>query len=336
MKSVRLDYSGHLVIEDVPVPQLSSDSQVKIRVRYAAINADDYAMYTGRLGTRYVNAGLMHEFSGEIVETGSAAASMGLKVGDKVSGRPLISCGICHYCRTGKPNLCIEARQTGVLDEYILRDLSAVVRLPKGLSLQAGALSWLATNTLTAVERLGISAGHRVLIHGGGATGLLFLSVIKDRYPSLLVVSEPIEAKRHLALKLGADVVFNPDERKIHEQTLAYTNGLGFDYIIDAAGNAEIFKYTLDCLARGGSILLFSNYPLQEKISFTLSDIYWKEATILSAYGSRHSSFTDMNADYLVHLNLERFISRVMPAEQITEALELYGTRQELRILIEL
>ena len=54
MKSANLVQIGKIVIDEhCPEPKLTSPEQTLVRVRYAAINADDYSAFAGYLGRVY-------------------------------------------------------------------------------------------------------------------------------------------------------------------------------------------------------------------------------------------------------------------------------------------
>ena len=78
MKSANLVQIGKIVIDEhCPEPKLTSPEQTLVRVRYAAINADDYSAFARYLGRFYNSQRLLHEFSGEIVALGPQAAAQG-------------------------------------------------------------------------------------------------------------------------------------------------------------------------------------------------------------------------------------------------------------------
>ena len=66
--------------------------------------------------------------------------------------------------------------------------------------------------------------------------------------PSILAVSEPVAAKRSLAHKLGADLVIDPATERIEELILMYSDGQGFDVVIDAAGELSAIENAVDLI----------------------------------------------------------------------------------------
>ena len=181
MKSANLVQIGKIVIDEhCPEPKLTSPEQTLVRVRYAAINADDYSAFAGYLGRFYNSQRLLHEFSGEIVALGPQAAAQGFAVGDHVSCNILRGCGVCPACRRGRTNLCSERSAAGgASSEYIVVNAENLVHLPDEIPLEQGALYWLVSTCTRCVERMAIQPGSRVLVLGGGAAGLMLLQLLK-------------------------------------------------------------------------------------------------------------------------------------------------------------
>jgi len=335
LRKGRMIKAGEIVIDEhYPRVQRHNPDDVIVRVCYCAINADDYSAYIGKVGKLYSDDGLFHEMSGRIAEVGPVAESLGFRVGDRVSRNPLSGCGSCVACKKGKPQFCVVDYTPGCSAEYIVCRANSLIRIPDDISMEEGALYWLCAVCVRCVERLQVQPGDSVLILGGGASGLLLLQLLKKRMASQIVVSDPIASKREVALQLGADVVINPDTECIEERALELTRGDGFDVIIDASGAFYALENILDILARGGKLMLFSNYSIDEVLHLNLMDMYWKENTIYTIFGATVSSYTADVATILHHLNLKILIDQILPLEDMEKALQMYGTRQHLRLLV--
>jgi threonine dehydrogenase-like Zn-dependent dehydrogenase len=88
-----------------------------------------------------------HEFSGEVVEIGSAVKSPGFKVGDKVAVQPTLACGDkCNSCHEGLINCCDSAGFIGLsgggggMSDFVCVDPNFVFKLPEHIGLDVGAL----------------------------------------------------------------------------------------------------------------------------------------------------------------------------------------------------
>jgi len=98
MKSAIFQRPNEASICDIPEPQVLEPDDVKIKVIYTSICADDTAAFT-QFRER-VTPG--HEFSGIIVDLGKTAAMTGLAVGDKVTGYTWRFCGKCRFLSSRK------------------------------------------------------------------------------------------------------------------------------------------------------------------------------------------------------------------------------------------
>lgn len=335
MKGVRLYQPGKAVVGSFPEPHITREDEVKIRVQYCSINADDYAVYTGQIRGGYENHEILNEFCGTITALGEVSRRFGFAEGDLVSGTFFSPCGMCPMCRKGKLDLCLELKSHAALNEYIVLDNRAVVRLPSQINAQQGTLFWLAARCMQGGERLDVQPGDTVLIHGGGNAGLMMLQLVRRRMPRLVVVSEPISEKRELALRLGADVVLDPNEEVLAARTLELTDGFGFDRIVDAAGAVRIMPDTVNLLSRGGRLLLFSNYRPGAQLTLDLAELYWKDYSIVSSYNPTFAPYT-AHTDFMLGLDLQPLIGQIYPIEQINEAFRAYGTHRYQKILLKL
>lgn len=155
MKGVRLYQPEKAVVGSFPEPHITREDEVKIRVQYCSINADDYAVYTGQIRGGYENHGILNEFCGTITALGEVSRRFGFAEGDLVSGTFFSPCGMCPMCRKGKLDLCLELKSHAALNEYIVLDNRAVVRLPSQINAQQGTLFWLAARTLELTDGFG-------------------------------------------------------------------------------------------------------------------------------------------------------------------------------------
>jgi propanol-preferring alcohol dehydrogenase len=112
MKAMLLRQVGQpLTLADLPVPT-PSKNEVLIKVHTCGVCRTDLHIYEGKLKAPQLPLVLGHQIVGTIVDTGSNAKKY--KKETRV-GVPWLAktCGSCHFCTTGKENLCDQARYTG-------------------------------------------------------------------------------------------------------------------------------------------------------------------------------------------------------------------------------
>jgi propanol-preferring alcohol dehydrogenase len=165
-----------LAARDLPVPEPGPDD-VLLRVLACGVCRTDLHVADGELPPlgRPVVPG--HEIVGEVARVGARVS--GLQPGDRV-GVPWLgwTCGACGFCRSGRENLCREARFTGYhrdggFAELAVADARFAFRLPPGQDpvataplLCAGLIGYRAWRMAGPAPRLGLygfgAAGHLV------------------------------------------------------------------------------------------------------------------------------------------------------------------------------
>jgi propanol-preferring alcohol dehydrogenase len=145
MRAMVLPAAGRpLELRDLPDP-LPAAGQVLVQVEACAVCRTDLHIVDGELDRPRLPLVPGHEIIGRVAAVGGDVD--GLPVGCRVGVPWLAStCGRCSYCRSGRENLCGEARFTGYdvdggYAEYTLADPRFVFPVPDGLeSTQAAPL----------------------------------------------------------------------------------------------------------------------------------------------------------------------------------------------------
>jgi len=169
--------AGGIEVRDVPKPRVTDPNQVLVRVRAAGICGSDLHVYGGKLPCD-IPVIMGHEFSGEIVEVGSGASHW--EIGDRVVSECNVDyCGMCAYCRTDRPHLCVSRgsigrQRDGVFAEYLLLEPNQLHRIPDEVTFEQAALAEPAANAVHHVlERGTIEPEDFVVVSGPGPIGLL-------------------------------------------------------------------------------------------------------------------------------------------------------------------
>jgi propanol-preferring alcohol dehydrogenase len=162
-----LDAPGQLLrLGQLAMPQ-PGPGQLLIKVHACGVCRTDLHLADGELPEAKLPLVLGHEIVGTVEEVGSGVE--GIAIGRRV-GVPWLgyTCGVCHYCKSGRENLCEQARFTGYhLDggyaEYTLADARYCFTLPDGYSdeevaplLCAGLIGYRALLATSEARRLGI------------------------------------------------------------------------------------------------------------------------------------------------------------------------------------
>jgi S-(hydroxymethyl)glutathione dehydrogenase/alcohol dehydrogenase len=102
-----------------------------------------------------------------------------------------------------------------------------------------------------------VTPGSSVLVIGAGGVGQFIVQGARIAGAELIVVSDPVAARREQALRLGATHAVEPDELKelLREQTVDGTD-FGFDAVGDPATSATALRFT-----RGGGTTVIVGLP---------------------------------------------------------------------------
>ena len=104
---------------------------------------------------------LGHEFSGDVIEVGEGVTK--LKVGDTVSGAPLLPCMKCDDCQNGNFSLCkhysfIGSREQGSFAEYVVLPEQNAVKYDSSIPYEQAAMFEPSTVPCTACSAMTIRA----------------------------------------------------------------------------------------------------------------------------------------------------------------------------------
>ncbi len=194
--------AGSIAMQTLPIPQ-PGPREILVRVKAAAVCGTDVHIRRwnpwaqARMNPPVV---IGHEFSGEVVETGSEVRTV--RVGDRVSAESHIPCNTCPICHEGNrhvcPNTrCIGVHQDGCFAQYIV--------IPEEIAFvyNDSSLPW---EQLALMEPLGVAvhgitdvplAAKTVAIIGAGPLGQMFVYNDSSLPWEQLALMEPLGVAVH-------------------------------------------------------------------------------------------------------------------------------------------
>jgi threonine dehydrogenase-like Zn-dependent dehydrogenase len=187
------------------------------------------------------------------------------------------TCGRCRACTVhGTPTRCPSRRVYGITDsateglfggwsQFIyLEPGVAIARLPESVELDAyiGGGCGLLT-AVHIIERAALRPEETVLIQGVGAVGLSAIALAKLSGASRVYAVGAPAARLALAVRMGADDVFDLVSTTAEERravVLSGTHGEGADVVIEAAGSARAIEEGLTLVRDGGRYVVAGHY----------------------------------------------------------------------------
>lgn len=142
--------------------------------------------------------------------------------------------------------------------DFVVRE-DLPIRLPSDLTPEAGVFL---ANVETAVN-VALDAhprlGESVLVSGQGVVGLLITQVLRRTGAGQVIVVDPVERRRDLALSAGAHHALTPAD--LDRGAIAdLTDGRGVDVAIEVSGVPAALNGAIESLAFGGTVVVASWY----------------------------------------------------------------------------
>jgi alcohol dehydrogenase len=266
-----------LLERDAPV---AAPDEVVLRIDAVGICGSDMHAFHGHDPRRQPGLVLGHEFAGTVVESASAAWWPGARV----TGNPLITCGLCDYCVQGRDNLCAHRTMVGMTRPGAFAERMGIpgrclIALPDSLPAVQAALTEPAATALHAINLSLKSLVRplpecRVLVLGGGAIGMLAALLLRHYGVDRLELAEVNPLRRASIAQHVRCRAYDPKTEAAEEN--------GFDYVIDAVGSAATRQAALAAVRPGGVVM---HIGLQDWASeIDMRKLTLAEITLLGTY----------------------------------------------------
>lgn len=208
------------------------------------------------------------------------------------------------------------------------------MKFSDGVSFEKGAFFEPATVALHGLERTGYRGGGTVAILGGGTVGMMTMQWARIFGARKVAVFDIVKERLELADRLGADAGINPLDENFMEQALEFTEGRGFDYVYETAGNTLTMNLAFQLAAHKAGVC-FIGTPTRE-LSFSVSqweNLNRKEFSLTGSWMSYSAPFPGHEWELVSHcfgtgeLKFdESFIYKKVPLSQIASAFEMFKT----------
>lgn len=297
MKALVFHVPERVAVEDVADPR-PGPGAVLVRIGATGICYSDIRVYKG---LKHARPGVIpgHETAGVVAEIGEGVT--GVAAGDRVMVCPLVVCGRCLYCRSGRRNRCLERKtlgydENGGLAEYLLAPARAVslghlLRVPEGLPIRRAAATEPVACVLNSLETCGVRPGQSLALVGAGPMGLLHLLLARHLGAGEIIVSEPDEARAAIARRFGASEVVDPRTAKLSKVVLERTDGLGADAVVITAGLSDVLDESIAAVRRQGVVSLFAGFPPDTSVPFDPNVIHYNEIRLTGSQNATLDQF---------------------------------------------
>ena len=219
-------------IHDLPVP--SAEGAFLIRVKYAGVNPLDYKLVEGLIATSTYPFILGVDFAGVVERVPQDERD--LRVGDRIFGNARAHGSYAEYT----------AVAPGIKTEPL-------ARIPESVTdEQAAALPTPGVTALGALDLLGVSAGHHLVVMGatGGVGGYAVqMACSRGAHVIATVRGDADEARR-----LGAEEVYDTEAvDAINAMRASHPDGV--DAVLDLVNGSDAIRRDAEILKSGGSLV---------------------------------------------------------------------------------
>lgn len=212
-------------LREVPIPAAKA-GQVLVRIAATSVNTIDTKICVA--GKKLplspdLPAILGMDFAGTVEAVGAGVS--GFKPGDEVYG-----------CAGGLADL------PGTLAEFIAADARLIALKPANLSMQeAAAIPLVGITAYEGLERAGVKAGQRVLVHGGsGGVGHVAVQLARQRGAEVYATGG--DEKSLAAIKAMGATPINYRTTAVADYVALHTDGAGFDVVFDTVGDRNMLN----------------------------------------------------------------------------------------------
>ncbi len=223
---------------ELPEPQITSPTQVQVRLHAAGVNPVDTKIRSGGLFyDARPPAVLGCDGAGEVIAVGDAVDRFA--VGDRA-----------WFCHGGL------GREQGNYAEFTVVEQDQAEKMPETLDFvqAAGGPLVLITAWEALFDQARLAAGETVLIHAGaGGVGHVAIQLAKARGARVLTTAGTLESIE-FARSLGADEVIDYHNENIVERTMTLTDGKGVEVCLESVG-PQVFRDSIELMAPYGRLV---------------------------------------------------------------------------------
>jgi L-iditol 2-dehydrogenase len=273
MQAVVVRAPGDYGVESVPVP-VPEEGGFLLEVTACGLCGSD--LRTLRSGHHRVTLPWIigHEICGIFREAGPGYGGP-WREGDVLAVGPVVYCGTCDFCTSGKLEFCqyyeeIGQKWPGGLADYLAVPpesvrLGNVRPVPEGVDPAAAAIIEPISSCVHAQEKGGVGLGETVVVMGCGPVGCIHLCLARARGASRIFAADIRPERLAFAGRFEPDAVINAAETDLVAAVRDLTGGLGADVVITATPAPAAPVQAVEMARKGGRILLFGGLPAGEQ-----------------------------------------------------------------------
>jgi threonine dehydrogenase-like Zn-dependent dehydrogenase len=185
----------------------------------------------------------------------------------------------------------------------------------------------------------GIRPGQQVVILGGGPIGAAACAILKRAGAKSVILSEPSQKRREMALSMGATHAIDPFKENVADKVLEITEGAGADLILEATGLpsvvwADVEKIIWEGRTVNATVVLVAR--ADDRIPLNGEVLQVRRAEVIGSQGhSGHGTFPNVINAMSAGMDVSPMITKQISIDEAEEnCILLQKDRDEVKITI--
>lgn len=329
--------ANDLRIEEIEKP-LPKAGEVLIRVKACGICGTDVHIFSGDKGCFPTPAGtvLGHEFAGIVEAVGDGVKD--IKAGDRVCVDPNKLCNDCYYCKSGIGHFCenmigIGTSINGGFAEYCAVPESQVYKIADTTTYEMAAMTEPVACCVHGIDMCEISCGDTVAIIGGGMIGMIMLQLAKISGAGKLIMIEPVESKRKIAERLGADITIDPMTENV-VQVLEDRGVSRISTVIECVGKTSTIAQAIEIAGKKSVVMMFGLTAPEDELKIKPFEIFKKEIVLKASFINPYTQKRALSLIDGKKIDVSSIVYAYEPLEKLPEILADASLRAKGKFII--
>jgi L-iditol 2-dehydrogenase len=313
-----------------PVPELTHDTDVLVRMKMVGVCGSDIHYYTtGKIGSQVVQYpfAVGHEGAGEVAATGSRVTRV--KAGDRIAIDPAMPCHQCDQCLAGRPHTCRKlkflgtpAQAEGCLAEYIVVPENSCFPIPDEMTWEQAAISEPLAIGVYALRLAQTDlTGKKIGILGFGPIGMSVLLPALHYGAGKVYVTDKIDRRLEIASQCGAAWTGNPLKEDVVAAVREQEKEL-LDLVFECCGQQEAIDQAIDLLKPGGKLMIIG-IPEFDRWSFPVDKMRHKEIAVQNVRRQNDSLTETLSLMHNGDVDVSRMPTHRFPFAKTRDAFDL-------------
>lgn len=311
MKQAVLQSPEKVIFQEADFLADLEPNEILVQIKRIGVCGSDIHAYKGKHPFTPLPVVQGHEYSAEVIAVGASITKF--RKGDKVTGRPQLTCGICNPCKNGKYNVCqhlkVQGFQApGVAQDYFILPEDRAYKINSEVSFDEIALiepAAVAAHCTSLIEEL---HAKNIVISGAGPIGILIAQFAKAKGAKRIVVTDFNPFRLRILHDLGIADTINLSEESFADGINRTLGEEGYQVGIEAVGHQLALDDLVAYVEKGGEVIVVGVYEEFPRIN--MGFVGEHELTIKGSMMYKHEDYEEaidfLNTD---KINLKKMIT---------------------------